>query len=156
MLGLLTPQQWDNKCIFHVSNCYIYSNLCNWKKTNAHISGLFVIPSLVSVTSSSPVLSRTLFHLLSSHFPFYSTFLSKWVQFSININYSHLSPTEGNCFYLNVQLKNKQEAFLEFLTFISWEETSIVFLLFLASHTIWTKNLSFTFLLLITPQFTEV
>ena len=37
---------------------------------------------------------------------------------------------------------NKQEAFLEFLTFISGEETSIVLLLFLESQTIWKKNLS--------------
>ena len=76
MLGLLTPKQGDNKHIFHVSSCYIYSNLCNWKKTNVLVSGLFVIPSLVFLTPSSPVLSRTLFHLLSSHFPLYSTFLS--------------------------------------------------------------------------------
>ena len=42
----LDPKMWDNKCIFHVSSCYIYRNLRNWKKTNALVSGLFVIPSL--------------------------------------------------------------------------------------------------------------
>lgn len=31
-------------------NCYICT-LCNWKKTNVLISGLFVIPSIVSLTS---------------------------------------------------------------------------------------------------------